>query len=127
MSKLANEVLIDPLVRGYSGMTDQQIWDDGHIEYRTLNRDIMTASEVINLVDVAEFNALAVDDKAEIWNVLHLGELNPFGIEATIFQNIFGASTTITNLQTARVVSISRWAELGLSSVKIGHIAMARL
>lgn len=126
MAGLRDEVINDPLGRGYSGMTASEVWADGHIEYRTRNRISMTASEIANQISVAEFNVLSAVDKAEIWNVLHLGEINPHGVEATIFQNIFGASDTITNLQAARVESISRWTELGLGNVKVGHIAIAR-
>ena len=51
--------------------------------------------------------------------------LNPFGIEATIFNNVFGASNTITALQAARIEQISRATELSLGHVKVGHVEMA--
>lgn len=115
MSVLSDELTNDPLVRGYSGMTDQEAADDFNTAYRSRNRATMTASEVANAIDSTEFTALSAGDTQEIWNWLHLGELNPFGIEATRFIAIFGGgSATITSLQADRVESISRAQELGL-------------
>jgi hypothetical protein len=123
---LQAEITGDPLGRVYSGMTSQEIVDDINSMYRTRNRSSMTASEVANQMDATEWGALTVDEKREIWDVLHMGsDLNPFGIEATIFTSVFGASTTITNLQAARKEDISRATELGLGEVKVGHVNMA--
>ncbi len=123
---LEDELLNDPLTRGYSGMTVQQIVDDMNTSYRTRNRTIMTASEVANQLNITEFNALTDADEAKIWNVLHLGNLDPFGVEATIFTNVFGGgSTTISNLQAARVESITRAEELGVRAT-FGPIEDAR-
>jgi len=70
---------------------------------RTRNRTSMTASEVYNAVDAAEYVALDADEKQEIWDILHLGEINPFGMEATRFTALFGGgSDTITALAAAR-------------------------
>ena len=107
-------------------MNSQEIADDINTEYRSRNRTSMSASEVANQMDNTEWGDLTVDEKREIWDVLHMGSaLNPFGIEATIFTSVFGASTTITNLQAARVEDISRGVELGLGHVKVGHVNMA--
>ena len=123
---LQSEISGDPLGRGYSSMTSQEIADDINTEYRSRNRTFMTASEVANQMDATEWVALTIDEQREIWDVLHMGgDLNPFGIEATIFNNVFGASTTITNLQAARVESITRGVELELGHVKVGHVNMA--
>ena len=123
---LQAEISGDPLGRGYPGMNSQEIADDINTEYRSRNRTSMSASEVANQMDNTEWGDLTVDEKREIWDVLHMGSaLNPFGIEATIFTSVFGASTTITNLQAARVEDISRGVELGLGHVKVGHVNMA--
>ena len=126
-SSLEDEIANDPLGRGYSGMTDEQILTSLNTKDRSRNRATMTASEVANEIDIGEFNALSNASEAKIWNVLHLGTINPFGIEVTIFVNAFGGgSTTITNLRAARVVSISRKQELRMGRVKIGQIEDAR-
>lgn len=124
---LKAELTTDPLGRGYSGMTDEQAAVDLNTIYRTQNRELMSSSEVMNAIDITEFNALTAADEALIWNVLSLGEINPFGVEATIFTNVFGGgSTTITTLSVARQSSVSRAQELGLGAVREGTVTMAR-
>ncbi len=124
---LKTELTTDPLTRGYSGMTDLQATDDLNTVYRTRNKTIMTSTEVFNAIDKTEFNDLSVTNKKLVWDILHLGELNPFGLEADLFQDIFGGSTTITSLQTLRKDNISRGAELGIGSVREGNVWEARL
>ena len=94
---------------------------------RTLNRESMTASEVANAIEVSEFNTLSASDQARIWNVLHLGDINPFGVEATLFTGAFGGlSATITALKAARKTDVSRATELGLRRIGPGLVAEAR-
>lgn len=95
---------------------------------RTLPKASLTGSEVLNAVDTAEFAALATDaDRQIVWNIVHLGTVNPFGIEATLFTGLFGAgSATITALAAARQRPVSRAVELGLGTVKHGHVETAR-
>lgn len=124
---LKDEITIDPLGKVYVGMTDQQLADSLNAKTRSRNRSSMSASEVMNQIDVAEFNALTTVNERKIWDVLHIGEINPFGVEATIFSNVFGGgSSTISNLQTARVQSISRAEELGFGFIPVGEVTNAR-
>jgi hypothetical protein len=125
---LRHELDDDPLGRGYAGMTDKEAAEDLNITYRTLNKDTMTGSEVLNAIVITEFNALSAEDQRTIWDVLHIsGDLNPFGLEATIFIAAFGGgSTTIANLASARVYYASRGEELGLSVVDEGDVNKAR-
>lgn len=129
--KLRDELLNDPLAWGYSGMTDQQCANQLNSEAtgRTVNRKTMLATEVYNAVDEAEFVALSADQKQEIWDIVHMGEVNPFGLEAQRFTSIFGGgSNTITLLASLRLRTVSRAVELGIypSYVKPGHVAEAR-
>lgn len=130
---LRTELAGDPLGRGYSGMSDQEATDDLNSIYpapdtRTRNRTSMTASEVYNAVDQGEWAGLSTSQQDEIWNILHMGEVNPFGREAARFQAIFGAGATLTALKAARIESITRAQELpGVRSpVKVGHVQVAR-
>ncbi len=124
---LKAEITTDPLARGYAGMTNVQIAASLNTANRTRNRTIMTASEIINAINVTEFNALTATNKAAVWDLLHLGELNPFGVEATMFTSIFGGgSTTIATLASLRAQSISRAVELGLGVVSEGLVAEAK-
>lgn len=124
---LKDELVNDPLTRGYSAMTPEEAAANLNTKTRTRLRTSMTSSEVLNQVVVAEFNALTEANKRTIWDILHIGDINPTGVEATIFVNIFGAgSTTISNLSAARTESISRAQELGLGEVKPGHVEEVR-
>ena len=76
---LKNEIDTDPLTRSYSGMTDTQMADDLNTAYRERNLNRLDASTVFNAVDKAEYNALSDADKAMVWNILHIGQINPFG------------------------------------------------
>ena len=125
---LAHELSVDELGRGYSGMTDQEVVDDMHIAYRTRNRTSMSSSEILNSVDPAEFTALSNAAEMAFWNLMSIGTLNPFGVEATLMINLFGGgSNTITTLKAARVESITREVELGFGEVKVGHVQVARI
>jgi hypothetical protein len=125
---LKTEVATDPLGRGYAGMTDEQVAVDLNTVYRERNKGILTGTQVLNAINKTEFLALSPTKQERIWNVLHLGEINPFGIEAAIFVDEFGGgSTTITTLQALRKESVSRATELGLGKVRVGYVTEARL
>lgn len=124
---LKSEIANDPLARGYSGMTNAAIAASLNTANRTRNRASMTASDVFNAINITEFNALSAANKQTVWDTLHLGTLNPFGVEATIFTNIFGAgSQTVTVLANLRRESISRAQELGLDVASEGLVAEAK-
>ena len=99
----------------------------GNAVNRTINKTSMSSSEIFNAFNKAEFNALSDADKAIIWNLLSFGSLNPFGLEATLFTDIFGGgSTTITTLQADRKTDVSRMVELGIGVIGSNHIELAR-
>jgi len=128
ITALKTELTVDPLARGYSGMTDEQAATDLNTVYRTRNKTSMTGSEVINRVVPAEWNALTDAQQAKAWNIIHLGTLNPFGVEATMLSAIFGAgSATIAALAAARKGNVSRADELGFGFVYAGNVMEARL
>ena len=124
---LKTELTSDPLTRGYSGMDDAAAAADLNTLYRKRNKERMSGSEILNEVVKSEFNALSAGDQQRMWDILHLGEVNPFGIEADMMIDIFGGgSSTISALQAARRDDISRGDELGIGLVKPGHVEEAR-
>jgi len=133
IARLKAEIDDDPLTRGYSGMTDAVVAvnlnDDTTAEFkRSLPKSSLTGSEVLNAINKGEFNALDVEQKAMVWNIVHLGTINPFGIEGDLFTDIFGVpSTTIAALLALRQRTVSRAVELGLGIIKVGHVQMARM
>lgn len=118
----------DPLGRGYSSMTPKEFVVDINSIYRTTNKTILTGTEILNAIPKTAFQALSATDMQMVWDIIHInGGINPFGIEADLFIEIFGAgSSTITALQALRVNNISRGIELGIGIVKAGHVQEAR-
>jgi hypothetical protein len=125
---LREELIADPLGRSYITMSDQECADDLNAIYRTRNRTSMTATEVFNTADPTEWTTLTDTEQRKIWDVLHMGDgLDPFGNEATIFINVFGAgSNTIQSLADARVEDVSRGTEIGFGFVRATDVHKAR-
>lgn len=96
-------------------------------ENRQRLRESVTGSAVLNAIDKAEFLSKTAEQRQRVWNLLHLGTLDPFGIEADLLIDIFGAgSATITALALIRVEPISRAEERGFGEVTAGHVQRAR-
>ena len=130
IKKLKEEIITDPLIpkRGYAAMTDAEIAVDMNTVYRQSNKTSMAGTEILNVIDKSEFNALTTAKRQSFWNILHLGNINPFGIEADLLVDIFGGgSITISNLQGLRKKNISRADELGIGKVREGHVLEARV
>jgi hypothetical protein len=97
---------------------------NGMTEWRI--RDTMTGSEVLQAVDLEELTALSATDQRVVWDVLHLGVLDPAGAEATLLLGAFGQqSNTIAALKQARQEPTSRALELQLGRVRVAHVLEA--
>ena len=124
---LTEEITLDPLSRGYAGMTDQEAADDLNTKYREDDVKVVSGSQILNAIDLTELNAKTDAEKAQVWNIIHIGEVNPFGVEADMLVDIFsGGSASIIALAALRKVDVSRATELGLAIVHSGTIAQAR-
>jgi len=129
IAKLKAELTNDPLGRGYAGMTDAECAEDLNTAYRQLNKTSMTGSEVVNQVVPAEWSDLTDAQKADFWDIVHLGNINPHGVEATMLITIFGAgSDTITALAAARKYYATRASEaaVGFGVVYPSHVTATR-
>jgi hypothetical protein len=125
--RLKAEITGDPLGLGYAGMTDGQIVGSMNARTRSRNRATMSASEVLNAVVASEYTGLNTTNKGLLWDVLHLGTLYPFGVEATLLTSVFGAgSATIAALALLRKEAVSRAEELGLEPISVGYVEKAR-
>ena len=132
INALADEINTDPLGRGYSGMTDQEVADSLNNENRPRARISISGDEVFNRTDTIEFQGLT-DHKQQLW-LAFCGRsgIDPFAIANVAFVKwIFGdASITVSNLSDYRTYNISRAVELGLlgSSMEVGpaHVNEAR-
>lgn len=126
-AKLKAEITNDPVTLGYAGKTDQQMCDLLNGKTRTRKVALLTPSQILNAIVYSEWTSKSSTQQQVIWNMLGMGSINPWGIEASIFTTVFGAgSATITALSALRNESISRADELGIGEVCVGHINEAR-
>jgi len=128
---LWRELDLDPLSRGYAGMTDIEAAGDLNTEYRVRMLGRLDTGDVYNSIDVSEFTALTDGQRQEVWDMLHVGGtglwVRPGDTARTRLISIFGAqSTTIQALAALLVENISRAQELGLGRVRPGHVEKAR-
>lgn len=134
LETLEAEVTTDPLGRGYSGMTDEQVVVSLNAVDRDVIKPSLSGDEIFNAADGAELAALAkgtTAQKAEFQMFLSIcarDSIDPQGNATTrLIREIFGAgSTTLTNLGTLRTQTVSRAVELGLGQDSIGAADVAR-
>lgn len=129
---LEDEISGDPLGRGYSGMDDVALLTSLNTADRSRNRTSMTGREVKVSVNVTEYNLLSDAKKQQFIELTasnDLGDLDSgldlFGTDRDILIDIFGGgSTTVSNLATARVETISRGVEIGFGEVTIKSLRL---
>lgn len=128
--QLCEEITLDPLGRGYSGMTDEQLSIDLNTVYRTRERTLMSAGEIMEAIDGLEFAALSAANKKRVDRVLGLGAeiiIGP-GNNHNAVQELLvfgGGSTTVANLVALRNVAITRANELNVRA-RVGEVEDAR-
>jgi len=129
IDKLKTEIDTDPLARGYSGMTDAEVVVSLNDTIdREVNKDSLTGTEILNSFVKADFLALTDVKKQAAWNVIHMGTINPFGVEADVLIDAFGAgSATIIALAALRKDTVSRANELGIGKVREGNVKEVRV
>lgn len=124
----ADALLAQPL---YAGLTDAEIADAFNAPTRTRVVAALDYPTLYLLTDFEEFRALSAEDQAHIRDVWSLSSIpllptdKPFIVYHTVFAS---DSKTLTALDTALNVPISRREELNLGIEKVGahHIAFAR-
>jgi hypothetical protein len=113
---LKNELTNDPLVRGYAGMTDAQAAASLLTKNRSSNKTHLSASEIFEAVDLAEYSALSATERAKVDVVLNLGDqifIGPTSKARAFLAGAFGANTaTRTALLASAADSVSRSQEL---------------
>ena len=139
MDTLKNELLTDPLVRGYVAMSDQEAADDLNTVYRPRNRTSMSGDEVFASIESqAVWDGLTNNQRLEFLALCGRDSIDPFGVANVNFvKSIFGgASGTVSNLAAARVESITRAQELQplllpnnapITVLSVEHVTIARV
>ena len=126
MSVLSDELANDPNAVGYSTMTDIEAADSLNTSNISVNRTSMSGSELLDNMDSTEYNSLTNVKRDQWLSLCGVDSIDPFGSAVQIVVNIWGGgSQTITNLQAARIETISRAQELGIK-VREGDITVAR-
>lgn len=143
---LKTEILTDPLTRGYSGMSDQQVADDLNTAYRTRPRTTVRAAALFARLVSSEYAAalaagggVGTRNGTMLSHLLGQGEIDPSDANvAALITTVFGGgSDTVANITGAvgssfpgddlRVELISRATELGLlETMTAGHVTVAR-
>ena len=126
---LTDEIATDPLGRGYAGMTNVQVADSlNNTIDRVVTKEFLTGSEVFNVTDDVEYAALTEAQKTA-WDALCAIDLidTSNGVAKAREAELFGvATTTRSNLQTAKQSTVSRAQELGFGQVDEGDVKQAR-
>lgn len=125
---LVDELTIDPLTRGYSGMSDEEVVADMNDLYCTRQRTNVAGYEILAVTDDDEWDLLTEAEKTQWLSlcaiaVVDIGSGAAMAMEAALF----GPGTvTRTSLVALKTEDISRGTEIGWGLVKVGHIEMAR-
>lgn len=125
---LKNELINDPLGRGYSSMTSAAAAVSLSTVNRTRSRSVISAYEVVDAIVPAEWNILTTAEQRRIELIISAGQVNVLNANVrAAFLAAFGAGTaTRTNLAALQTENISRVVELGLPAVHAGDVAYAR-
>jgi len=121
---LKAELSNDPLSRGYSAMTNEQIVASLNEKNRDHNRDSISGQEMFYQTDATEYGALTDSKKTQWISFCGIGEVDPFNATVVaLVQYIFGAdSDTLDSLSAARVELISRAQEGGIPLVTLEDV-----
>ena len=126
---LAAELTDDPLVRGYSAMSDLAAATSlNAVIDRSVNRTSMTGKEVKDNIENADWDSRTQDQKQILLALFARDDLDPFGIDAHIFTDAMAGHVggTVAALATLRVDTVSRAVELGFGFVSEGDVNHAR-
>ena len=122
------ELDTDPLNRGYTSMSDEEVAADLNTVYRTITRDYVSGWEIFNITNNTEYATLTDAQKAS-WDAL-CGIENidtASGVAKAKEAELFGPGTTTrSNLIDLKTTDVSRAVELGFGEVTVGQIQEAR-
>lgn len=127
---LKDEIINDPLGRGYAQMSDVEVAQDLTTEYRTYERTSISGAEIFNAIDPAEFSALSDSQKTLVRDVFSLGVnidvSQGTNARAVLVDAFPSGTTTLENLAGLVNATRSRAAELGLGRVDWRDVRYAR-
>lgn len=127
LQSLKDELINDPLSRGYAAMDDVQAANSLNAPDRQPNRESLTSDQLMGALDENEYNALVARGK-KYWDLLvTAGGIPLTTIVKQQLSTLFpDPSNTRTNLLALLKRVGSRAEELGLGSVTSSNVADAR-
>ena len=95
---------------------------------RTLTRDTVTGSEILNATDDSEYGVLTAANKTDWLGLCGIESVDSAsGVAKSMEADLFGAGTvTRTSLAAVRSPVASRAVELGLGFIFASHVSQAR-
>lgn len=128
IGRLRAELTIDPLSRGYSGMTDAEAAASLNAKNRTVPVETVTGQQIFEAVVPAHYVALSAEYKALFAVVVGMGTIlvNGTNTKAALTTMFSGATATLAALAALQTEQVSRAVELGLGRVRTGYVQQAR-
>jgi len=121
--KLKAEIDDDPLARGYSGMTDQQVADSLNTADRVVVREEIVGNELFSYTDETEYLALSDALKSQWLSLCSIDIIRKNAVP--IIKSIFNSgSATWGNI--VKTETLSRAEELGLGLVSVADVTFVR-
>ena len=111
----------------YGAMTNQQVADALNLQDISSNKASLTGDEILAQIEPAALATLSGDNAVKVMGIVGMQTVDPFGPAAQVFIDAFGGgSTTITNLQAARVENISLAQQENFGAVDEAAVAYVR-
>ena len=125
---LRAEVVGDPLVRGYSAMTDAEVTESGYVLDCSVPVESITGQQLFEAVLPAEYNSLTDTQKQLLLGIVGMGVILVSGTNTrAAILGMFGLGTgTRANLVALQTELVGRWTELQLDGVAARHVRQVR-
>ncbi len=139
-AEIKSELDNDPEGRGYTtpgayaalddlgkAADDQAMADNMNDPNLTRNKTSLTGDEIFQATDQGDYTALTDEQKSQWLAFCARSTLDPFASANQNFVTDLIGAATVAALAILRVTPISRATELGLTRIRAGHVAEARL
>jgi len=129
LDALKAELADDPLNRGYSGMTAEQVRASLYAVDRPVPVESVTGQQIFEAVVPTDYKALSAEHKQLFGTIVGMGTILVSGTntKAALAAVFNGATATLSALVALQTTLVSRVAELGLGPVALSDIDKARL
>jgi hypothetical protein len=120
--KLCDEISLDPLGRGYAGMSLEQISADLQMPYRTRWKGCVDGNLMRDQITGADWLAIETDTLRDRLIAVLVGCVNPQGFARTRVIEILGSGESLSNMAAVAQHHITRAEDIGVSDTRPGVI-----